>query len=269
MKIEYTLTQWLAFFFIYCFFGWCIESTIVSVTKKKLVNRGFLQGPILPLYGFGAVFMLFSTLWIRDNILSVYFVGAVSATCLEYVTGVVMEAMFKIKYWDYSDKKFNLNGYICLRSSLFWGVLTVFLVDVIHEPISRMIASIDAATVTKIIVVVLCVAVIDCVDSFKKAFNLQKFLDYTTRIRNEISDITAKLAEMKDNLTSNKAAKEIPQQEEGVRSLEKYVDKLKSELDLATERAGAFKNTMLKSFPSATSKRFNDALQDLKSHFYK
>lgn len=64
---SYTMTEWMAFFYIYCFLGWCIESTIVSVTHRKVVNRGFLTGPILPLYGLGAVVMLVSTIWVREQ----------------------------------------------------------------------------------------------------------------------------------------------------------------------------------------------------------
>lgn len=274
MLENYTFIQWLAFFLIYCFFGWCIESVIVSFTKKKLVNRGFLRGPILPLYGFGAMVMLLSTLWIKDNIVLVYLFGTIAATCLEYFTGAAMEAMLKIKYWDYSDKMFNLHGYICLKSSLFWGLLTVFLIKVIHGPIAAIIANIDRNQLTIVVYLLLCIATIDCIDSFRKAFSLQKLLDYETRIRNEISEITVKLAAIKDNLISassseDKAVEEVSiQEEEGVRYLEVYIDKLKGELEVVMEKAGHLKNTIL-SFPSATSKKFNDALQDLKLHFNK
>lgn len=272
MLDNYTLIQWLAFFLIYCFFGWCIESTIVSFTKKRLVNRGFLRGPILPLYGFGAIVMLVSTLWIKDNIVLVYLFGAIAATCLEYVTGASMEALLKIKYWDYSDKMFNLNGYICLKSSLFWGILTLVLLKIIHKPIATIITNIDLSKLTIAIYILFCIAVIDCIDSFRRAFDLQKLLNYETRIRNEISEITVKLAAIKSNLTGSLSedhvVREESLQEEGVRNLEVYIDKLKGELELVMEKAGSLK-TMLISFPSATSKKFNDALQDLKAHFYK
>ena len=107
--------------FIYSFLGWCIESTIVSVSKRKLTNRGILKGPMLPLYGFGALTIIISTLMVADNAVLVYICGMIAATALEYVTGAAMEAIFNMKYWDYSDKKFNIHGYICLKSSLFWG----------------------------------------------------------------------------------------------------------------------------------------------------
>jgi len=271
MLKEYTIIQWIAFFMIYSFLGWCIESTLVSVSKKKLVNRGFLNGPILPLYGFGSIIMLLSTLWIKDNIVFVYIFGTVLATCLEYITGASMEAMLHIKYWDYSDKKFNLNGYICLKSSFFWGLLTVLLVEVIHKPITKAVTNIDVSILTIVIYALLCVATIDSIDSFRKAFDLQKLLDYQTHIRKELSDITAKLTAVRDNIANSllddKTIKENSGQEEWVNNIEIYIDKLKLDLEAAKEKAGSLMTTVFKRFPTATSKRFNEVLQEFKTHF--
>ena len=119
----YNIYQWFIFFYIYCFLGWCIESTIVSFENKKLINRGFLSGPLLPIYGLGAVLVLFITLPFRNNLFAVYFVGMIAATILEYFTGWLMETIFKVRYWDYSYYKIQYKGRICLVCSLFWGVL--------------------------------------------------------------------------------------------------------------------------------------------------
>ncbi len=266
---KYTLIQWLAFFFIYCFFGWCIESTIVSFTKKKLINRGFLLGPILPLYGFGAIVMLVSALWVKDNLLYVYLMGLVGATCLEYVTGVLIEAVLQMKYWDYSNKKFNLNGYICLQSSLFWGVLTVVLVEVLHTPISTGVTSMNQEWLVGIVFIVMCITVIDSIHAFKEAFSLQKFLSYQTRIREEISEISLKLTEIKASITSSKAERDGTILEEKVKTLEKYIDKLKMDLENGKEKLRTLNLNVIRSFPSATSRKFNEALEDLKEYFNK
>jgi uncharacterized membrane protein len=135
----YSFIQWLLFFYIYCFLGWIIESTIVSFSEKKLVNRGYINGPFLPIYGFGAIAVLFVTLPIKNNIFLIYIFGMVSATLLEYFTGWLMETTLKMKYWDYTTDKFNLNGRICLRSSLFWGVLSLTLTLLIHNPIEYLV----------------------------------------------------------------------------------------------------------------------------------
>ena len=123
----YTWYQWLTFFYLYCFFGWIFESTYVSLKQKRFVNRGFLR---LPLYGSGAVMMLWVSLPFQDSLILTYISGVIGATALEYVTGYVMERLFKIRYWDYSNQPFNVHGYICLSSSIAWGFLTIFLTEV-------------------------------------------------------------------------------------------------------------------------------------------
>lgn len=183
MEGYYTIERWLAFFFIYSFLGWCIESTIVSVSKRKLTNRGFLKGPMLPLYGFGALTIIISTLMVADNAVLVYICGMIAATALEYVTGAAMEAIFNMKYWDYSDKKFNIHGYICLKSSLFWGFLSVVLVMVIHVPIAEFIDSLDIRILTAVLLVIIVIAATDTVFAFKKALDYQKLLAYESMIK--------------------------------------------------------------------------------------
>ena len=135
----YSWYHWITFFFLYSFFGWIFESTYVSILKRRFVNRGFLRLPLLPLYGTGAVMMLWLSLPVKDSVVLVYLAGVVGATALEYVTGYVMEKLFKMKYWDYSNQPFNLHGYICLSSSVAWGFLTIFLTEVIHRPVAEFV----------------------------------------------------------------------------------------------------------------------------------
>lgn len=97
------------------------ESTFVSLKSKKFVNRGFMRGPFLPIYGSGAIMMLVVSMPFQDNIFLTYIAGCIGATALELVTGVTMEALFKVRYWDYSNQKFNYKGHICLSSTIAWG----------------------------------------------------------------------------------------------------------------------------------------------------
>ena len=96
----YTPGQWALLFFFYCFCGWVWESCYVSAKQRHWVNRGFLHGPLLPIYGSGAIIILFATLPVADNFWLVYFLGMLAATALEYVVGAVMEQLFKVRYWD-------------------------------------------------------------------------------------------------------------------------------------------------------------------------
>ena len=151
---SYTIVQWLFFFYFYCFFGWCFESTYVSLKEKRLVNRGFMRAPFLPLYGSGGIMMLVVSAPFQGNTLLVYFAGCVGATALEYVTGVAMEALFKVRYWDYSKQKFNFQGHICLKSTLAWGFLTIFMTEWLHKTIEGVALRIPMQWMNVIVVVV-------------------------------------------------------------------------------------------------------------------
>ena len=102
IMFAYNLWQWIAFFIIYCLIGWIGESLYVSWEHRKWVNRGFLHGPFLPIYGFGAVIILISTIPVRNNYFLIFLFGMLGATLLEYFTGWAMEQIFHVKYWDYT-----------------------------------------------------------------------------------------------------------------------------------------------------------------------
>ena len=194
---EYGWYQWLAFFYIYCFFGWIFESTYVSVKKGHFVNRGFLRLPMLPIYGTGAVMMLWVSLPVRDSLLLVYTSGAIAATILEYVTGWGMERLFKVKYWDYSNQRFQLNGYICLSSTIAWGFLTVLLTEVLHPPIARYVLGIPLGVLLVCIGGITVLFVLDAVQSVKEALDLAKVLDAMTNMRAELDDLQVQMALLK------------------------------------------------------------------------
>ena len=102
-----------------------------------------MTGPYIPLYGSGAVLMLFLTIPVRGNYLLMYIVGAIGATVLEYITGTVMENLFGVRYWDYTDKKFNFRGRICLEATVLWGFFTLVMVEVIQPPVEHMVMMIN------------------------------------------------------------------------------------------------------------------------------
>lgn len=194
---EYTWYQWLTFFFIYCFFGWIFESTYVSAKKRRFVNRGFLRLPMLPLYGTGAVMMLWVSLPVKDNLFLVYVFGVVAATVLEYVTGWGMEKMFKMKYWDYSNQRFNVKGYICLTSSVAWGFLTIFLTEVIHRPIERYVLGLPLTVNIVCVVIISLLFAADAAESVKAALDLAKVLDAMTNMRAELDELQVQMALLK------------------------------------------------------------------------
>ncbi len=162
--------------YFYCFLGWIWETCYVSVLKAKWVNRGFMRGPFLPIYGSGAIVVLIFTLPFRTNPGLVFVVGMASATILEYFTGAAMEQMFHVRYWDYSNQRLNLNGHICVTSSLAWGMFSVILTLYGHTPVERLVSCMSI-NVLEVIVFVLTVYIsIDMAESVREAINLKEVL---------------------------------------------------------------------------------------------
>lgn len=193
MRYDYTIVQWIFFFYLYCFLGWCFESAYVSLKKRKPVNRGFMRGPFLPLYGSGAIMMLVVSMPFQGHVFLVYLAGCVGATALEYVTGVVMEALFHVRYWDYSDQKFNFQGHICLSSTLAWGALTVLMTYYLHKPVERFVLLIPSSLLTILAFLLTAVIFADFALAFKTALDMRDVLVKLERVKEEIGHVQRRL----------------------------------------------------------------------------
>lgn len=135
----FTLYELIWFFFIYAFLGWCVEVVFCSVNTGHWVNRGFLNGPVCPIYGFGMVIVLLCLTPLSGNLL-VLFIGSFFLTsALELVTGFVLKQAFHTTWWDYTDQPFNIGGYVCLKFSLAWGLGGMAAVRLLHPPIARLV----------------------------------------------------------------------------------------------------------------------------------
>ncbi len=190
---SYSLTQWLFFFYFYCFFGWCFESAYVSICERRLVNRGFIRGPFLPLYGSGAIMMLVVSMPFQQYLPLVFLAGCVGATALEYVTGAVMEALFKVRYWDYSHKRFNVKGYICLSSTIAWGFLTILMTRFVHKAVEGFVMSLPEGLLTAIVLVLTIGISADFALSFKAALDLRDVLVKLEETRKDLARIQKRL----------------------------------------------------------------------------
>ena len=291
---SYTMAQWLFFFYFYCFFGWCFESSYVSLKKRQPVNRGFIRGPFLPLYGSGAVMMLLVSMPFQHNLLLTYIAGCIGATALEYVTGVVMEALFKVRYWDYSNQKFNFQGQICLSSTLAWGGLTILMTRVVHKPVEGLVFAIPEGVLSVVTFVLTIYIVADFTLSFKAAIDLRVVLIKMEAAKEELERVQKRLDviialsneewEAKKQERSLRAEELVASIEERLSSLKEriqsevsvYPDGIKEEIQelrmkyrINIEKRvqpGVLKNykQVFKGNPSMVSRRFKDALQELK-----
>ena len=251
--------QWLFFFYIYCFFFFFFESAFVSLKSRKLVNRGFMRGPFLPLYGSGAMMMLVVSMPFRDNVLLTYIAGVIGATALEYVTGVVMEALFKVRYWDYSNRPFNFQGHICLRSSIAWGFFTILMTRVIYTPIEQMVFSIPGRALDWATVLLTIYIVADFTLSFKAALDLRDILVKIERAKEELERMQRRL----DVIAAfNNEEKEWRKQEREERR-ELWMNEITAGLE---QRFAAIKETLLR-VPSAYGESVKEEIAELRGRF--
>lgn len=249
----YNIIQWLFFFYFYCFFGWCFESTYVSAKSKKWINRGFMRGPFLPLYGSGGIMMLVVSAPFKENLLLTYLAGCVGATVLEYVTGVAMEKIFKVRYWDYSYKKFHFQGHICLSSSLAWGGLTIFMTHFAHHYVELAVFSISSEVLLILTGVITLIVAIDFTLSFKAALDLRDILAAMERVREELHRMQ-KRADVYIAVTNEELSEKV----------ESINEHLLRHFNALTERKAAYIK-FLRSYPKMTSIKFADSLEEIKS----
>lgn len=126
-------------FFLYGFIGWCVEVIYAAVNRGEFVNRGFLFGPICPIYGIGMLAVLAALDPISDNFILLYVGSVAITTALEFLVGLLAEKLFHTRLWDYSDEPFNLKGYVCLKFSLLWGIGALVIVDILHPILMKPI----------------------------------------------------------------------------------------------------------------------------------
>ena len=155
------IPEYFLWFIIYACLGWAWESFITSVPQRRFVNRGFLNGPYCPIYGVGALLFIFGTNAIKDPVLR-FFAGALIACALEYVTSWTLEKIFHARWWDYTPRRINLNGRICLEGFLVFGLAAV-LIPYVHQYISAFTAQFSPAVINSAFSIILIIFIADIV----------------------------------------------------------------------------------------------------------
>ena len=171
----------LLHFSVYSFAGWIMETIYVSWMQKKFVNRGFLHGPFCPIYGFGAILVIFGTRFVYNLtinkplsyiILIIYSIVVTSG--IEFITGYLLEKIFHQKWWDYSNLPMNIKGYICPQFSLCWGALAFVFIQFIHPRINKLIMEIPELIKTTISVILVVYFIIDASKTVINILDLRK-----------------------------------------------------------------------------------------------
>lgn len=253
----YDIINW---FYIYSFFGWCFESTYVSIKEKRLINRGFINGPLCTIYGAGAVSVYLLLKPFSDNLVVLFLGGIIVPTVLEYITATVMEMLFHTSWWDYSDKKYNIKGRICLGSSIAWGFMTVLLFTVLQPFVMHIVDLYPVVVGKRVVVIVTVLYLIDFGISVAGATALTNRIQKMHSVMNEIAgilEIEGSFMELKEK---------IQEFEDSRAEFKEKILEFKQKYTMLLNKGNYIQKRFIKSYPNMKSKIQNrqDYLIELK-----
>lgn len=196
------IADYILYFFLYSMMGWVGETIYCSVGDKKFVNRGFLTGPMCPIYGTGATVLSICLMPFYHKygyskwyiILLVIVLGMILADIVEFLTSLIMEKLFNARWWDYSNKKFNIQGRICLGHTLYWGVATGLFIYIVHPFITGIVEKyVMPSQRGQIVIMILLVFLVDLFFAVKGAFDVRKFMTKLDKLNDSVTETAARI----------------------------------------------------------------------------
>ena len=192
----FSLYHILAYFLIYSCIGWCLEVIYAAATTGQLVNRGFLNGPVCPIYGFGMIIVLFALTPLQHSILLLYLGGVILPSALELVGGWALYKLYHTRWWDYSDFPFNIGGYICLEFCLLWGVGTLVVMRIVHPVVADLVALIPPFVGVILMCFLYAVYAVDVVATAIAASALADTLDTMEQLGDSIHAVSDAMTQL-------------------------------------------------------------------------
>lgn len=249
--------QFIWYFFIYAFLGWCCEVCYAAAKDGVFVNRGFLNGPLCPIYGVGVTLVVWILTPIKENVF-IFFVGAVLLTsALEWLTGFILERVFHHKWWDYSDMPFNINGYICLLFSLLWGLACLLIMYVFHPMVASLVNHIPRTLGMVLLCIFIPLVLADISATVATIAKLNRRLK-------RIDELAAKIHDMSDGLGGNLAELTIVMKEKR-EDIKTILEEKKAGLEERQQERKLTKETVLKRREAALAE-LRTAIQTLVSN---
>ncbi len=261
--------QALWIFIIYAFLGWCSEVAFAAVNKGKFVNRGFLNGPVCPIYGVGMLIVVLCLWNLRDRPLLLFVGSALLTTALEFVTGFVLEKFFHDKWWDYSDMPFNIKGYVCLKFTILWGLAASFIIGAIHRFIYMLIEKTPFVLGVILLAVFSAAFIADFIVTLTALVKLPKKLKAMAEAERALRAVSDKIGEnISDTTIAAKEKGEALAEENKPRleELKAEYEKKKKELSAMLER-NFVQRRIFKAFPNLKNGRYKaifDRMSELK-----
>ncbi len=193
-----TVIDYVLYFFFYSALGWLVESIYCSVGEKKWINRGFLTGPICPIYGTGAVVLSVCLTPFKDKWYLVFIIGLILADIVEFITSVIMEKLFHARWWDYSDRFLNIQGRICFRHSIYWGIASLAFTYLVHPFfLNNIFVHLPDKYKTPLLTVILVIFAFDLINAVRAAMDIRKFMMKLTGL---YDNIASTIGEIRNNV---------------------------------------------------------------------
>ena len=189
-------------FMIYSVIGWLIEIVVVGTKEKKFINRGFMIGPYLPIYGYSSIIMIFYLNHYKDNIVTVFLLAVIVCSIMEYLVSYFLEKIFNARWWDYSTRKFNINGRVCLTNAFAFGILGVLLVYIVNPFLEELLLKINSKLLIIIALWLLTIYIVDLILSFDVTFRLKNKI--TKLKKDNTEEFNVKVKEMIESKMLNR-----------------------------------------------------------------
>lgn len=178
------------FFFIYSFLGWGAEVCVAAFNRKRFINRGFVNGPICPIYGIGAAAFAIFLPELHGNLFFLFLGGVILASFIEFTTGALLEKVFHRKWWDYSEIRFNFEGYICLRYSLLWGIFAILLIYFVNPFLVSLINLIPALAGIILLWAMGALLAMDALGTTLAILGMQKRMEQISQLTEEMVKVS-------------------------------------------------------------------------------
>lgn len=264
MSIYYSIL----YFFVYGFLGWCTEVIFAAFKQHRFVNRGFLNGPICPIYGVGVTLVIACLEAFQSNLLLLYISSVILVTVLEGVTGWAMDKLFHNKWWDYSKLPFNIGGYVCLLFSLIWGVACVLIVYFVH-PLIHQVLSLIPHTAGIALIAILGIALLsDMIVTTSAIVKFNQYLKLLKHITDELHAISNQIgAELYQNVMHVLDMQESSRQKlddvklEVSEEIRMQIVELKTRAQNLGEKVPKPARRLLKAFPKLESRNYKAQLE--------
>lgn len=254
------------YFAVYSFLGWICEINYCAIVDKKYVNRGFLKGPVCPIYGVGAVIVISVLNPVADNIILLFLFGMILTSILEYFTGFLLEVIFNLKWWDYSEYKFNIKGRVCLLNSVLFGILSVVTVKFINPIITKIIEGIPNSISIFIFVILAISFLMDTMITGYKMLQLSGKLQEINVLYQELKE---KSEIYKDILHQNIEKFDELMENEKIAHTKELIHNLKVKWESAIAKNKSVNKRIFKAFPNIKSLKYNNSLDRLKEELKK